>query len=410
MRVLYVCADPGIPLYGRKGCSTHVRETCYVLRELGHEIKVLCSNVEGDKRDTPELDVEVVPALTSRKLGFDLRRAMLDHRLWKRLQQVVAEWKPDVIYERYSIYSQAGMKAERRYGLPRLLELNAFLTHEQRDRIRFHRIARAIENKVIRSAPRVIVVSEPLRQEVHQLGVPIDSIIKMPMAVNLERFNPATNDGQAVRREFGLEGRFIIGYVGTLSGWHGLRLLFPVARALREAGAPPFAFLIVGGDGEKLEASRQLCRTEGVEDLMFFIGSVPHEVVPRYLAAMDAAVIPDTTYWSSPSKLFEYMASGVPILAPRYPAIEEAMSDRGEGRLFDVNDTAGMTQCALELIRDPEECRRMGRSARQRAERERSWRRNGLEILDLYRGLGARVDTPAQPAEASVRTQGATTP
>ena len=103
MRVLYVCADPGIPLYGRKGCSTHVRETCYVLRELGHEIKVLCSNIEGDKRDTPELDVEVVPPLTSRKLGFDLRRALLDRRIWKRLQQVVAEWKPDVIYERYSL-------------------------------------------------------------------------------------------------------------------------------------------------------------------------------------------------------------------------------------------------------------------------------------------------------------------
>ena len=396
MRVLYVCADPGIPLYGRKGCSTHVRETCYVLRELGHEIKVLCSNIEGDKRDTPELDVEVVPPLTSRKLGFDLRRALLDRRIWKRLQQVVAEWKPDVIYERYSLYSAAGTQAERRYGLPRLVELNAFLTHEQRDRIRLGWLARRVENAIIRRARRVIVVSEPLRREVAQLGVPLESIIKMPMAVNLDRFNPAA-DGSSVRAEFGLQDRFVIGYVGTLSGWHGLRLLFPVARALRAAGAPPFAFLIVGGDGEKLAASRELCRQEGVEDLMYFIGSVPHEIVPRYVAAMDAAVIPDTTYWSSPSKLFEYMASGVPILAPRYPAIEEAMSDRGEGRLFDVNDTEGMTQCALEMIRDPEECRRMGRSARARAERERSWLRNGREILELYRGLGARIEPAAPP-------------
>jgi len=391
MKILYLCADPGIPLYGRKGCSTHVRETCYVLQRMGHEVKVLCSNVEGDDRGEQRLDLVDVPPYQSKKLGFDLRRYLLDLRIWKRLQSLVEQWKPDVIYERYSLYSFSGECAEKKYGLPRLMEVNAFLTKEQRDRINVLPLARWAERHIIKRAPRVIVVSEPLAREVEALGTPKHRIIKMPMAVDLERFHPRGN-GSELRRELGLEDVFVIGYVGTLSGWHGLRLLYPMARRLKELGAPPFVFLIVGGEGSKLEQSRARAAEEGMADTMRFIGSVPHESVPAYLRVMDAGIIPDTTYWSSPSKLFEYMASGVAVLAPRYPAILEAITHAGEGMIFEPNEPEQMADAALALLRDREQCRRIGAQARVRAEQERSWLRNGQSIVKLYREMGARVE------------------
>ena len=384
MKICYLCADPGIPILGRKGCSTHVRETCLILSRMGHQVKVLCSNVEGDASLAADLDIIPIEPFRSRKLGFDLRHMLLDRRLWRTMRSVVHDWQPDAIYERYSLYSRTGGKAARRFGLPRLLELNAFLTQEQSTRIKLPWLARRVERSIIRSARRVIVVSEPLRREVNELGVPFDAIAKMPMAVNLDQFNPS-HDGSAVRKSHELEGRFIIGYVGTLSGWHGIKLLYDMARRMIELDAPPFAFLIVGGEGRKLEQHRLMAREKGLDDAIRFVGSVPHDDVPEHIRAMDAAIVPDTTYWSSPAKLFEYQACGVPVLAPSYPAIHEVLDHGVEGFIYPAADTDKMAESALNLMRDPDACLRMGRAAHRRAERDHSWRTNGDKIIDLFR-------------------------
>ena len=389
MRICYICADPGIPLYGRKGCSTHVRETCTILQDMGHEVRVLCSNIHGDS-DGPSLNVAHVLPFHSRKLGFDLRHIMLDWRLWRRLLTIIEQWRPDAIYERYSLYSRAGTRAARRFKLPRLLEVNAFLTREQQQRIRLPWLARRVECNIIRQAPRVIVVSEPLRREIHELGTPMEHIAKMPMAVNLEKFNPC-QDGASIRERYGLQGRFVFGYVGTLAGWHGIRLLYDMALELKKMDAPPFAFLIVGGDPQKLEFHQQKARQAGLEGLLRFIGSVPHEDVPQYIQAMDVAIVPDMTYWSSPAKLFEYQASAIPVLAPSYPSIHEVIDHGREGFIFPPQDAVQMALLARELMQQPDLRREMGQAARLRAERDHSWRRNGEEILQLFKELGAPV-------------------
>lgn len=390
MKICYLCADPGIPIYGRKGCSTHVRETCITLAQLGHEVKVLCSNAAGDPNGS-EMDVTSIKPPRSRKWGFDLRHLLLDRIFWGRLCKVIEQWQPDAIYERYSLYSRAGARAANRYHLPRLLEVNAFLTREQKDRIRFGWLARQVEQSVIRHAPRVIVVSEPLRREIHELGVPMESIAKMPMAVNLEKFNPSV-DGAAVRMSHGLSGRFVIGYVGTLAGWHGIRLLYEMALGLKKAGAPPFTFFIVGGEPHKLAMHNEKVKQAGLEDELRFIGSIPHDQVPSHIRAMDIAIVPDTTYWSSPAKLFEYQASGIPILAPSYPAIHEALEHGKEGFIFPPLDIPQMIRLALDLMQNTDLRLKMGRAARERAEREHSWTHNGKRILELYQELGAAIE------------------
>lgn len=387
MRICYLCADPGIPIYGRKGCSTHVRETVTALERAGHQVKVLCSNTDGDSNGD-KLDVNPVTPLTSRKLGFDLRHILLDRRMGLELERVIRDWHPDAIYERYSLYSRAGCRAARRHRLPRLLEVNAFLTREQTDRIKMLWLAQRVESSIIRSARRVIVVSEPLRKEIHALGVPLESIAKMPMAVNLDNFHPRIA-GDDARQRFGLDGRMVVGYVGTLASWHGIRLMFDLAQKLKDLGAPPFAFLIVGGEGDKLEMNQRRAREAGLENELLFIGSVPHQEVPQYLAAMDIALVPDMTYWSSPAKLFEYQACGIPVLAPDYPAIPEVLEHGTEGFIFPKQDIAVMARYALELMVDEALRTRMSVAARARAEAEHSWDRNAEEIMNLFYTLGA---------------------
>lgn len=383
MKILFICSDPGVPVFGRKGCSTHVRETCLTLIGLGHEVRLVCANAEGDDAGRDTLPIIEAKALRSKKLGFDLRHILLDRRMFAAARKVIEEWKPDAIYERYSLYSKTGTRLAREYRLPHILEINALMTIEQADRIKLMPFARMAETRIFRDARHVVVVSDPLRDDVARVRQSAAEISRMPMAVNLKAFNPNI-DGSAVRREHELEDKFVIGYVGTLTSWHGISLLYGLAQGLKDAGVKDFAILVVGGDDRRLEQHRGKVSRRELQDVLRFIGPVAHSRVPEHIRAMDVAIVPDTTYWSSPAKLFEYQGCGVPILAPRYPAIEYAMTHLREGWLFEPKNVEEMVRGAKYLYENPEARRQMGIQGRQRAERDHSWDKLGRNVVEIF--------------------------
>lgn len=383
MKILFICADPGVPVFGRKGCSTHVRETVLTLLDQGHEVRLVCSNVEGDSGGRDRIPIIQVEPYRSRKLGFDLRHLLLDRRVHKAAEDAIAEWKPNAIYERYSLYSLTGTRLAHKWKLPHLIEINALMTKEQKDRIRMMPLAKIWEKRIFTAARHVVVVSEPLKQEIAAIRGTDAEISRMPMAVNLQRFSPSI-DGGPVRREHGLGNKFVIGYVGTLTGWHGISLLYELAARMKGLGASDFAILVVGGDERRLAAHREKVQAEGLGDTLHFIGAVAHSEVPRYIRAMDAALIPDTTYWSSPAKLFEYQGCGIPVLAPRYPAIEAAMEHGEEGMIFAPRNVEEMAAHAFALYKDPEGRKRMGARAREKAAKFHSWEQLGQSVVEIF--------------------------
>lgn len=383
MKVLFICADAGVPVFGRKGCSTHVRETCLTLLKLGHEVRLVCSNTEGDDAGRDEISVIEVAPNRSKRLGFDLRHILLDRRIERAARAEIIRWSPGAIYERYSLYSRAGTNLAHEFNLPHILEINALMTKEQENRIRLMPLAQLAERRIFARARHVVVVSDPLREDVAVVRRSDREISKMPMAVDLEKFNPGI-DASDVRRKYGLENKFVLGYVGTLTGWHGISLLYHLAEGLKGAGVNDFAILVVGGDDKRLAAHRQKVEEKGLTAEMMFIGAVPHSEVPHFIRAMDVAIVPDTTYWSSPAKLFEYQGCGVPVLAPRYPAIEFAMTHKKEGWLFTPENVEEMVAGAKALHDDPPLRKSLGASGRRRAEEFHSWEKLGRSVIDVF--------------------------
>jgi glycosyltransferase involved in cell wall biosynthesis len=381
MRILYLCADPGVPIMGRKGCSTHVREIARALSRAGHECQIACGARGTDEDVLADLDIIEIPPLTSSYLGFDLRAILYNLRFDRALKRIITKFPPDAIYERLSLYSFSGGKLAKRLRVPRLLEVNAFLSFEQRDRIHFPRLARKADNAIVRGADQVIVVSEPLRNDVAALGVARSRIHKMPMSADVTHFTPEKSGGE-IRKHHGFEGKYVIGYVGTLTGWHGINLLYDVARHL-EKEIDNFIFFLVGGDEHKVLHHRRKACELGLDSRFVFAGSVPYNQVPEHVRAMDVTLVPDTTYWSSPTKLFEYQAAGVPTVAPRYAAITEAMEEGNEGLLFDAGNVDQLAGCLLELARDPQRRREMGANARKRVVTSHSVDRQVGRLVDL---------------------------
>jgi glycosyltransferase involved in cell wall biosynthesis len=144
--------------------------------------------------------------------------------------------------------------------------------------------------------------------------------------------------------------------------------------------------LVLAGDGPELPLVRE--KAMGLSGITI-LGAVPHEAMPATLAASDVGVAPFDVaahaplaldfYWS-PLKVFEYMASGLPVVAPRIPRLAGLVADGEEGVLYEP-PTAHALADAIESLLDDERRRRMGAAARARAAREYSWSAH-CEALD----------------------------
>jgi len=382
VRICYLCADHGIPILGRKGCSTHVRETCRSLREAGHEIFIVTPRRGSDVQEYSDQLIIEVPPPRSRFVGSDLRQWLYNFRMTKELTRILNERHPDVLYERYSLYSTAGMHIARRFGLPRIIEVNSLLVEEQRHRIHFHRFASRMENRIVGSAPSIIVVSSPLRDAFVNRGIHPSRITIMPMAVDVRRFHPDVEPAD-LRGRFKLDGKTIIGYVGTLTAWHGIDLLFDVADRLK-ALEENVSIVVIGGEENKVLEMQGRVFGRRLADYLIFAGSVPYTEVPHYISAMDVTVIPGSMEWASPTKLFEYQAMGKPSVAPRLVPVADVLTDGREGCLFRPGDVEELTNCILRLHRHPQERLAMGQRARRKVLERHAWEHNTRRIIEMF--------------------------
>jgi len=391
MRICYLCADHGIPVLGRKGCSTHVRETCRSLQEAGHEVFLVAASRGSDVAEHRNIEIVEVRPIALRWLGSDFRHWLYNRRLLRVMRRLVRQRTPDVLYERYSLYSTAGMHIARRFNLPRILEVNALLVEEQIHRIHFPQLATWVENRTVRSAPAVIVVSKPLRDAFVRRGVDPGRITIMPMAVDVRRFHPDVEPAD-LRSRFHLNGKTIVGYTGTLTAWHGIDLLYDVAERFKALNEN-ICIVVIGGDEGKIAGHRKRVLSRRLGDYLIFAGSVPYTEVPHYIAAVDIAVVPGSIEWASPAKLFEYQAMGKPAVAPRFVPVADILTDGREGYLFRPNDPDELTDRLLRLHRDAVERLAMGRRARQRVVEQHAWEHNTKRILEMFEKMLTGKDT-----------------
>jgi glycosyltransferase involved in cell wall biosynthesis len=176
-----------------------------------------------------------------------------------------------------------------------------------------------------------------------------------------------------------------VGWAGILRDWHGLDVLLDAVAAV-----PSVSVLIVGGGPERA-AVEQRAVALGLAGRVVVTGRVPHEAMPSYLAAMDIAVVADDrTGVASPMKLVEYMAMGLPVLAPRLENIRDLVTDDVNGLLFTPRDSRALAAGIARLAESPELRSRLGRQARSTVEHERNWRCNAERVIAMVgrRGPG----------------------
>ena len=380
MRIAYICADRGVPVFGQKGCSIHVQEVIRSFQRQGAQVELFATRSDG----VPPPGLEAVTVYKLPAIPKGEREACEQASLLANhgLRQALERQGPfDLIYERYSLWSFAGMEYARNVGVPGLLEVNAPLIQEQEK----HRglvdraSAEQVAERVFRDATGLIAVSEEIKTYLEGYPGAEHRVHVVPNGVNPDRFSSDIKPLSLPK-----PGRFTVGFVGTLKPWHGLSILVEAFDRLHPHSSE--TRLLIVGDGPERENLVANLSSRGLLETVHFTGAVAPEDIPGWLAAMDVAVAPypdQTDFSFSPLKVYEYMAAGLPVVASRIGQLSAVIKNGVNGLLCPPGDAVALAEVLARLRRSPEFGARLGQIARETMRQKHSWDEVARRILQL---------------------------
>jgi glycosyltransferase involved in cell wall biosynthesis len=261
------------------------------------------------------------------------------------------------------------------------------LNPNEKTMLRFNRLLRHYETKLMKRSDALIAVSKYTVGELTELyGIEKEKIHVIYNGVDINKFKPRP-DRAELRREFGLEEKKrIVLFVGRLYHRKGLEtLLHSIPPVIQEFGDVKFA---ISGTGfkKKEQSLRDLAKELDIEDYVTFLGYVPDEKLPDLYSASDIFVLP-AIYENFPFAILEAQATALPVISTKVGGIPEFLVDKENGFLIDPGDPKQLTQRVLKLLQDTKLAEEMGKRGRKLIEEKLSWHLITDQVIDLYQKL-----------------------
>jgi hypothetical protein len=210
-----------------------------------------------------------------------------------------------------------------------------------------------LELFLYRKSAKVISVTKSFKKNLISRGIDGSKIEIVTNGVDISQFTPRPKD-EALTRQLGLEGKFVAGYIGTHGLCHGLETLVTAAERLRGTGIV-FLFL---GDGARKQFLRDMAAEKKLDNVVF-IDSVPKAEVPRYWSILDVSVIhlqkAELFTTVIPSKLFESMGMGLPVLHGVEGESADIVRDEHAGIPFEPENVDELVAALRRLKDNPAE-------------------------------------------------------
>ena len=397
MRILHVL-DHSIPLH-----SGYTFRTAAILREqraLGWETYHLTSAKQGSTAAAVE-DVDglrfyrcEVPAAAP--AGINEWRLMRSTE--KRLEQLARELRPDVLHAHSPVLNAIpAIRVGRRLGIPVVYEVRAFWEDAAVDHgttaegsLRY-RATRALESWAFKRVGHVFTICEGLRRDIVARGIPEQKVTVIPNAVDVQGFQLSGEPDSVLKRKLGLDGKTVLGFVGSFYAYEGLDLLLE-AFARLQAQRQDLRVLLVGGGPQEANLKAQAERLR-IADKVVFTGRVPHAEVSRYYDLIDLLVYPRhsmrLTELVTPLKPLEAMAQGRIFMASDVGGHKELIRDGETGRLFAAGKVDSLVTTVGEMLDHHEQWPAMRAAGRRFVEQVRNWKNSVANYDSIYRRLVA---------------------
>ena len=232
-----------------------------------------------------------------------------------------------------------------------------------------YRTLEHLELFLYKKANRIIALTQSFKKELITRGVDADKIDVVTNGVDLDLFKPRSKD-EVLLKKLGLENQFIAGYIGTIGMAHGLETIIDAAEIIKNMlnSENLNIKILILGDGARKEYLKQLAKDKKLENLIF-IDTVSKAEVANYWSLLDISIIhlkKDPLFEKViPSKLFESMAMGVPVLHGVLGESAEMVSRLGVGKTITPNNPQVLAQELLNLSMNAQELNQMKEAALQ---------------------------------------------
>jgi glycosyltransferase, family 1 len=192
------------------------------------------------------------------------------------------------------------------------------------------------EKRCYNSARRIVVVTDSFKRKLTERGIPAEKLFVVKNGVDRSLFVPTGIKDSEIIRRLGLDGKTVVGYIGTHGMAHKLDFILRCAEKL-QITRPEVHFLFIGNGAEK-DNLRNLKNVLGLRNVTM-LDSVPKSEVRRYISVLDVCLInlrkSDLFTTVIPSKIFENAAMEVPILMGVEGEAKEIVEGYGAGLCFE---------------------------------------------------------------------------
>lgn len=234
--------------------------------------------------------------------------------------------------------------------------------------------------RVFRKARKIIAINNNLKKLIVKLEIDSDKILVAHDGVDLKQFS-VNELKEECRKRLGLPlDKKLIAYTGHFYQWKGVYTLAEAGRFLDQN----YLIVLVGGLKKDIKKLKDFIKGEKL-DKVLLIGHRPPKEIPFYLKAADVLILPNSSkekisrLYTSPVKMFEYMASGVPIVAANLPSIREVLN-KGNSVLFKADNPDDLAEKIKSALSNREITRNSLIDVRKYAWRERA--KNILEFMN----------------------------
>lgn len=230
------------------------------------------------------------------------------------------------------------------------------------------RIAFWLEKKIYQASTRIGVVTRGFTENLVAKGVPREKIRLLPDWVDPDLYNPANIDREAARKEYDLEGRYVVSFLGNFGLLMGIEKILDTAKIVQEQD-PNILFLFVG-KGAALPMMEEKIKADNLQNVRIIPYRPRHEV-PAMLHASDVLIVTymknDLTMITVPSKIYEYLSIARPIVAGVTGVVADILTEADAALISRERDPQEMADHILTLKNSPERAAQMGQTGRQYA-------------------------------------------
>lgn len=374
------------PFFSDRGCHVRILEEVYALSRLGHRVTICTYHLGRDPEGALLHRIPRIPWYTKLDAGPSWHKYYIDLLLTVRALLSGLRDKPDLVHAHLHEGVFIGYFVSRILDVPLVFDLQGSLVGEMMAheflarRGLFYKFNRFLEKLTTQMADVILASSVGAAAYLREdPDLNTKKVHVVPEGVDVEAYDNVKGF-QELRASLGIDSRTrLCVYLGLLYPYQGIDSLVRSAPLALKI-CPDLQFLVIGFP--HVDHYRAVAASLGIGDRFHFVGKVRYEELPLYLRAGDLAVTPKDSQTEANSKIYNFMAAGLPVVAYDTATNRSILGDLGV--YVPRGDEEQLARAVGELAGNDDRLIELGGKAREKARTEFDWLDVGKKIVSIY--------------------------